>query len=144
MVGGRQEEAFNDKNNLKVDFISSKLNISKCMENKAGGNKLLISKKEILQRIDEILNNPLNMYNENIAISLKEKLRNKEKIFRIIRTEDREKLKKTQNKVLLRILKHKLDYERRHENKEEIIKCLKEDQNQKNNEKGLIYLHKKN
>ena len=114
LVGGRQEEAFNDKNNLKVDFISTKLNISKINEARAGGNKLSISKKEILQRIDEILNNPLNMYNEGIAILLKEKLRNSEKIFKIMQT-DREKLKKSQNKVLKQILKKKLEYERHHQ-----------------------------
>lgn len=138
LVGGRQEEAFNDKNNLKVDFISTKLNISKVVEAKSGGSKLSISKKEILQRIDEILNNPLNMYNEDIATSLKEKLRKKEKIFRILQT-DREKLKRSQNKVLKKILKKKLDYERRHENMQAIIKCINETNNQdEKTAKGFI------
>ena len=124
MVGGRQEEAFNDKNNLKVDFISTKLNISKINENKTG-NKLSISKKEILQRIDEILNNPLNMYNEDIAILLKEKLRHHEKIFKILQT-DREKLKKSQNKVLKQILRKKLEYERRHQGIQEAQQNMEE------------------
>ena len=140
MVGGRPEEAFNDKNNLKTDFISIKLNISKGAENKAGGNKASISKKEILQRIDEILNNPLNMYNEDIANSLKEKLRNKEKIFKITPT-DRDKLKKSQNKVLQQILKQKLHYERRHENKTAIIKCLNDTKNKEENTEKGIYIY---
>lgn len=54
------------------------------------------------------------MYNEDIAILLKEKLRHHEKIFKILQT-DREKLKKSQNKVLKQILRKKLEYERRHQ-----------------------------
>jgi len=106
------------------------------METK-GGSRLSISKKEILQRIDEILNNPLNMYNEDIANFLKEKLQNKEKIFKILQT-DRENLKRSQNKVLRKILNKKLDYERRHENMQGIIKCVNDNQSQEEKtEKGF-------
>ncbi len=104
-------------------------------------NKISISKKEILQRIDEILNNTLNMYNEDIALSLKEKLKKKETIFRIILT-DREKLKFSQNMVLKKILKRKLEYERQHHNDENMRKCYEEAQTQtreEKNEKGKYF-----
>lgn len=134
LVGGRQEEAFNDKNNLKVDFISSKLNISKG-DNKSGNNKISVSKKEILERIDDILNNPLNMYNEDIAFSLKEKLKNKAIIFKIIQT-DRENLKFNQSQILKKILRHKLNYERRHQNDQKMRESYEETKTQARDEKN--------
>lgn len=78
------------------------------------------------------------MYNENIATSLKEKLRNKEKIFKILQT-DREKLRRSQDKFLRKVLKKKLDYVRRQENTQAIVKCLNENPNQEDRtEKGTL------
>lgn len=78
-----------------------------------------MSKTQILQRIDEILNNPLNMYNEDILKILKTKLNQKFPIFKIS-TPNREELKKSRNKILQKILKKKLSYDRHKENKETV------------------------
>lgn len=78
------------------------------------------------------------MNNEDIAISLKEKLRNKDKLFKIVPTnrEVFQKMQTTQSKTLKKILKHKLDYERRHESSQGIVKCVEENEQEGKEEKS--------
>lgn len=112
-MNGIQGEAFNDKNNLKIEFISSKLNI-RCPE------KGILTKSEILQRIDSVLNNSLNMYNEEIAKVLKVKLATKQPLFKLSQP-NREDLRRAQDPLVTRIIKRKLDFGRqsKRENQEQ-------------------------
>ena len=64
LVEGKQEEAFNDKKNLKIDYITSKFNLKResntTQEEIAASiiaQKPNITKRELLIKIDEILNN---------------------------------------------------------------------------------------
>lgn len=92
LVDGKQEEAFNEKKNLNLDYITNKFNIrNEAEEPEKSIAKPTISKKFLLTKIDEILSNdknPLPPKNAQHIIALGEKIKvmleNKsKKIFKI-------------------------------------------------------------
>ncbi len=72
---GKQEEAFNDKKNLNLEYLTNKFNISGENDGDSGENmsgKPSISKGFLLNKIDEILHNNKNpLPSKHIAINQK-------------------------------------------------------------------------
>ena len=87
---GKQEEAFNDKKNLNLDYITTKFNLKGEPEetkdyiaNSIIAQKPNITKRELLTKIDEILNNKGDA-SSDICDKITEALRlSKKKIFKI-------------------------------------------------------------
>lgn len=72
-MGGKPEEAFNDKKNLNLDYIIEKFNL----KHESGDNGLdaianrsNISKKELLKKIDDLLNNSNGAIDANSLVDL--------------------------------------------------------------------------
>lgn len=90
LVDGKQEEAFNEKKNLNLDFITNKFNIQN-EDAEVQVAKPNISKKFLLTKIDEILSNnrnPLPPKNAQNVIALGDKIKlmleaKSKKIFKI-------------------------------------------------------------
>lgn len=72
LVGGRQEEAFNERKNLNMEFINSKLNLSKNEKS---------SKNEILNKIDEVLSRKNILLNKDCAEKIINKIKEKKPVF---------------------------------------------------------------
>jgi hypothetical protein len=95
LVDGKQEEAFNEKKNLNLDYITNKFNIrgesEEVEEQPATAPKPTISKKYLLTKIDEILSNnknPLPPKNAANIVALGERIKamlesKSKKIFKI-------------------------------------------------------------
>jgi hypothetical protein len=86
LVDGKRDEAFNNKNNLKEDFLSNRISIQKKEENSRGpSSRVNLSKKEILSKIDGLLNSQNNIiYTERFLIKVKERLQSGAPIFKIV------------------------------------------------------------
>ena len=64
LVDGRQDEAFNGKNNLKCEFVHAKLYVPR--RSRTIG-KAPLPKSDLLKRIDKILSKKSTSYNHELS-----------------------------------------------------------------------------